>query len=216
MTNLPHNEAEEIVYETPSEYEMWYEQGLTYYNQNLWKKAYWSFQQAETVIYKNLVEIFTKQNRKDSAHEYLRRVQKVANRPFRLAPSGSHWIRNFFGTTGIIALICGFLILISFYIPSSPYIFIISLIVLLFDLCVVLILFPLALVKGITRRKKSWGELNFKINYVQKQITAAQNNPTLAGFKKFLQIEKLKAKRARLACEMARYAYTESVIRSTS
>ena len=100
--------------QSSEEYEAWYEQGLTHYNRQEWKEAYESFQQAEITLLNELGAFLKAENRPEAASEYFKSARRATNRTLRLAPPGSHWIRNFFGITGVIALICGIVSILLF------------------------------------------------------------------------------------------------------
>lgn len=189
------------------EYEVWYDRGLSNYRRSEWSEAYECFQQAEILVLNKIGLYLKARNNLEAATEYFKQAQKVKRRPFRLAPPGTHWIRNFFVITGLIAAISGIASFLLF--PAIQAV--IPLLIFLFDLIVILILFPIAIMKGVTRRKKSWGELEYKADMIEKQIQVAQNNANLTDFQRFIQVEKLRAKRARLAAEMVRYAYTDDI-----
>ncbi len=191
----------------PTDYETWFNSGLTHHERGEWIKAHNCFKQAEITILNEIGDYFKNNGRIETANEYFKRVRKASNRELRLAPPGSNWLTNFLVITGMIAILC-----VIFMIGLWPgFGAILFLIVLLFDLLLFIILLPLALAKHFTRRKKSISKFHLELGRIDNQIAGLTNASQLAEFQRWFQIGKLKVKRARIAMEIVRYDYSASV-----
>jgi hypothetical protein len=191
---------------TPEDYEEWYSSGMVHYEEGEWVKAYNCFKNAEVVALEKASEICKSFGRIESAEIYRRRVKKAELQELKLATPETTLMRDFFIITGIIALIT--FILIFVFWPTL--VAILFLILFLIDLLIFLLLIPYVVVKHATSRKKPVSEFSFKIRLVELQLEKASQQGTTGT--ELLQVEKLKQKRARLAQQMARRAYTDSQI----
>ena len=196
---------------TSGDYESRFNSGLKHHENGEWMQAYECFKEAEAIILNEIGIYFKNNGRYETANQYFKRAQKAANRIFKLAPPGSNWLKNLLIIIGIIAIPCVIWLIVSW--PGIY--FLIGLIFLLLDLLVFLILFPIALVKHVTQRRKSLSDFHSQLRRVENQITALENIPDLTEFQKFYQIGKLKVKRARMAGAIVRYEYSKRVERGS-
>jgi len=192
---------------TSEDYDAWYMSGMAHYEEGEWRKAYDCFKQAEVRALENASEICKSMDKFESAELYLRRAQKAEQREIRLATPGTKIMRDFFVITGSFALIT--FILIFVFWPTWAAIF--FLILFLIDFLIFVMLLPFVLVKHATSRKKPVSAILFKISLVERQLEEASRRG--ATKVEQLQIEKLKQKRAKLAQEMVRREYTDSITR---
>ena len=201
------DELEREVETNPDDSDAWYELGMAYHKEKEWMRAYECFQNAEVAVYNKMGDKYKSLGSVEASQAAYRKAQKIDIKPFTLAPAGSQWLRNFLLITGIIAIILAIPVIALWFSLAS----LLFLIFLLFDFLVFTILLPIAIVKHIGSRKKSPKEFLFKIQIFTKQIDAITNNPELTEGMKFIQIERIKQKRARAAQEAVRWEYTESI-----
>ncbi len=201
-------ELEQQVKMNPEDEDNWYELGMAYDEEQEWVKAYEALRTAETAVLNRIGERFKSNGDTESASIYFRRAQKVEAKMLTLAPEGTHWLQNFLIITGVIALITFLMVLILW--PTTGALII--LIVLLLDFLVFLLLLPIAIAKHITQRKRNPEEFLMKLRFIESQIIAFTNNQTLPEMAKFIQVEKLKQRRARVAQELMRRKYFESMV----
>ena len=193
----------------PTDYETWYNSGLTHHERGEWMKAHNCFKQAEITILNEIGDYFKNNERIETANEYFKRARKASNKLLKLAPPGSNWLTNFLAITGMIAVVCAILTIMFW--PGIPgWAALLPLIILLFDLLVFIILLPLAIVKHVTNRRKSLLKFHSELDRIENKITNLINAVNLTEFQKWFQIGKLKVKRARMAMEIARYEYSAS------
>ncbi|NVM28047.1 MAG: hypothetical protein HWN65_04310 [Candidatus Helarchaeota archaeon] len=192
----------------PGDSGAWYELGMAHYAEMEWLEAHKCFKTAEIAILNEVGEKLKNMGNMESSQIYFQRAQNVENKPFKLAPGGSSWLRNLLIVTGAIALVC---LPFVFTIPFPWNIF--GVVVLLFDLLVILILLPIAIVKSTSSRKREPTQFSNKIKYIEDQMEAIQQVPQLDDDQKFIQLGKLKRNRARTAQELVRCAYTRSLER---
>ncbi|NVM53887.1 MAG: hypothetical protein HWN66_09310 [Candidatus Helarchaeota archaeon] len=191
---------------TPTDFEAWYELGKAYHEEMEWLKAFDCFQHAEVVILENIGEELKRRGSIESAQVYFRRAQRAERRQLKLAPTGSNWLQTVLIVTGTIALFSTIILFILW--PSFQ--FLIPLLILLFDLLVFMMLLPIAIVKHATSRKKTDEEFQLKLQLIENQINAIVNQEDIPEIQKFIQIGRLKQKRAKFAWERVRYEYSES------
>lgn len=183
-----------------------YKEGMAYYGDRAWIKAFNCFQMAEMNISNKIGEKLKDAGLIESANEYFKRARRAKNRIFKPTPTGSYFLRYFLIITGIIALVC---LIYSFILFPSTY-FLLLLIILLVDLMAVIIILPFAIMQWATSRKRNPDEIIQRIRYIENEINQSASNQTLPELQKFLQIEKLKLRNVQLAQLLTRSEYTET------
>lgn len=200
-------ELEDRIRLNPEDIEALYGLGLIYLDTEAWLKAYDCFQRAEVAILDNISGYLKSQGRDEPAGIYYNRARNIENKELKLTPSGSHSLRYFLLILGITALIC---FPLTFILWSSTA-FIIPLIILLIELMIIIIFLPILLVIHYTSRKKEVAPYFQKLQELESEINNVANIQIGSEFDRFMRIEKLKAKQARMARTIARIRYTESI-----
>jgi hypothetical protein len=189
-----------------SDNERLYEQGMTYYRDKAWMKAFDCFQKVETNIVNNIGEKLKEAGLMEAAKEYFKKVRKAENRIFSPTPPGSYFLRYLLIIVGIIALVCAICSFALF--PSISFLF--PILILLFDLLALLFILPFAVVKWATSRKRNPGVVLQQIHLIEDQMNQLAASQVPSNLQEFLKVEKLKLKRAQWAQVLARSGYTET------
>ncbi len=190
----------------PSDSEAWYGLGMAYYDKMEWMKALECFKTAEITILNRIGEKHKNMGDVEASFVYFIRAQNVHKRPFKLAPGGSNWLQNLLIVMGTIALIN---IPFVFILPIPLFLF--PILILLCDLLIFIILLPIAIVKSISSKKRETSQFLSKLKAIEAQIEAIHEAPGLSEGVKFIQLENLKQKRAKMAQGLVQRAYTESL-----